>query len=213
METPKIDYYIGTITKIIDPDLYEVEITVPGVFKDRKAFPMKGELDEPKVGDPVIVMSLDPVFHSLYLYQGLRENKVIGIRSRGKKITMNEDEVVISTFSEISKSGKDTPYPDDTNPEPKSWIKISKEGDLDVFMEGAGHVQVTKDLTVKIDGKADIVVTGACTIQSPSVKVTGGDLETVNGGAAKPNGKGGFCGIPVCPLTGAQHVGNKISGT
>ena len=48
-----MEYSIGTITKILDPDLYTVEVDIPGRNQELRAFPKRGEVDEPRVGDVV----------------------------------------------------------------------------------------------------------------------------------------------------------------
>jgi hypothetical protein len=192
------NYYIGTIVEVTDPDLYQVKIDIPGVTKDAPALPFRGEVDEPKPGNVVLVRCLDPVFGSVYLYSKLKENDFIGFRSRGKMVDITEDYIRAGIFA-------DKDYKDQERPELTSWAKLDKGGNIEVHAEG--------DVTVTIDGKADITVTGDCTITAPNVNITGGNLQTVNGGTCAPAGIGGFCAVPVCPMTGAPHVGNKIQGT
>ena len=48
------------------------------------------------------------------------------------------------------------------------------------------------------------------TIDGSQVEVTGASF--VRKGIANVDGQGGFCGIPVCPFTGAIHTGSTIAG-
>ena len=192
MNTQEGKFYIGTITEIIDPDLYQIKIDIPGVTKEALALPMRGEVDEPQVGNVVLVKSLDPIFQSVYLYSKLKENTYIGFRSRGKMCNITPDYITIEIVAEGN-------------------VDVKITGNATITIEGNKEVKVSGNETVTVEGNQDIKVSGNCTIDSPKVQITGGQL-TVNGTAA-PNGQGAFCGIPVCPFSGAPHIGNMISGT
>lgn len=196
-----MEYSIGTITKILDPDLYTVEVDIPGRNQELRAFPKRGEVDEPRVGDVVVLLELDPTYKSYYLYEKLKENNFIGIRSRGKMIKMTESELTIGIFDPASE------YSDkqekDTTPEPTSWIKIDKSGNINIKTDGK--------LGLTVEGSAEVECKGSATIKAPSVKITGGKLETK--GTAGTDMSGPFNCIPTCPFTGAPHSGSIVSGT
>lgn len=113
----------------------------------------------------------------------------------------------------------ETEYTDDEIPEVTSWIKIDSSGNIDINAEGNQTIKITGDINKSIEGGITIEISGDCNLKcsgntvvdSPKVQITGGQL-TVNG-SCSPTGSGGFCGIPVCPFTGAPHVGNTITGT
>ena len=99
IETPKIDLFIGRITKVIDREEYQVEVEIPGYGKELPAVPLsRVEMDEPVEGNLVIIMSLDPYHHDVNFYTKLKENKFVGIRSNGKVIDMTKD-YIISTLT------------------------------------------------------------------------------------------------------------------
>lgn len=209
-----IEYYLGRIREVTDPDLYTVTVDVPGVFEGVPAWPDRTVLDEPRPGDVVLLMGLDPVFRgSTLFYRGLKENGFIGIRARGKKIEVTPEKVEIGIYP------VDTKYTDADSPTSTSWVRIGADGTLDMSLESGatvkvgagGTLEVKGDLTVKVTGNVNLEASGGATVKSPSVKVTGGTLEVA--GTAGATGTGGFCAIPVCPFSGAPHVGNKISGT
>ena len=50
---------------------------------------------------------------------------------------------------------------------------------------------------------------GNVTISGASVSITQGSI-TIDG-TVSPTGKGAFCAIPVCPFTGANHTGPKVT--
>lgn len=196
-----MEYSIGTITKILDPDLYTVEVDIPGRNQELRAFPKRGEVDEPRVGDVVVLLELDPTYKSYYLYEKLKENNFIGIRSRGKMIKMTESELTIGIFDPASEYNDKQEK--DTTPEPTSWIKIDKSGNINIKAGGK--------LGLTVEGSAEIECKGSATIKAPSVKITGGKLETK--GTAGTDMNGPFNCIPTCPFTGAPHSGSIVSGT
>lgn len=95
---------------------------------------------------------------------------------------------------------------------------VLKNSNATITIGQDGKVSVTTGNNVTVDAenvevnstKADINSDEA-TINSAKASITGGEL-TVNG-VATPTGSGPFCGIPTCLLTGAQHIGNKVTGT
>jgi len=95
---------------------------------------------------------------------------------------------------------------------------VIKNSNATITIGNDGKVSITtgNDVSVNAENvevnstKADINSDEA-TINSAKASITGGEL-TVNGVAA-PTGSGPFCGIPTCLLTGAQHIGNKVTGT
>lgn len=212
MNTPQPNYYLGVITKILDPDKYEVEIEIPGVTKEAKAYPIDRSPDEPKPEDLVLVLGLDPVWNSVWLYQKLKENEFIGFRSRGKKVDITKDRIEIGIFAEMNEKDQTSPpYEEDSTPESTSWIKIDKDGNINVHAEADKTVKIDGNCKIEISGNCDIKVSGSTKLDCPDVTVTGGQL-TVKGSCA-PTSQGPFCAIPVCPVTGAPHIGHVVSGT
>ena len=220
METPQPQYYLGVITKILDPDTYEVEIEIPGVTKEAKAYPYRDTVDEPKPEDLVLVLGLDPVYNSVWLYQKLKENNFIGFRSRGKKIQFTKEEIEIGIFPDMNEKDQESPpYEEDTPPTCTSWIKIDKDGNINIKMEKDAKIEIDGNSEIKVSGDSEITVQGEskidvikkATLCCPDVTISGGKL-TVQGTVA-PTGSGPFCGIPTCPVTGAPHVGPIVSGT
>lgn len=226
-------WFIGVITKILDPDLYTVEVDIPeeGAL-GLKAFPLRGEVDEPRVGDNVYLVELDPTFHSYYLYAKLKENKFVGIRSQSKLLKMDKDAVTVGIFSGDYYDKNTT---DDPTPAPSSWVKIDSNGNIDINAEGNQTVNISGNSTIKISGTEDVTVSGNVTVKtdgnasitvsgnvdikasgnatlnSPNVTITGGNMKMK--GKASTDLAGPFCAIPVCPFSGAPQIGSSVSGT
>ena len=258
--TSKVQFYLGTVigTKdfgedplgLLDKDsqFHECIIDIPGVVEGVKAFPKRGEIDEPKVGDLVFVTSLDPVYGSYYLYEKLKENDYVGFRAHGKMIDITHDAITIGLFDE-STQYKDEERPDcsqishiilnadgtvdihtagnvtinndtDINHNVKGNTTTNIDGDKSETIGGKVTTEVKSDITIKsnanikIESDSNIEVNGKSSVKitTPDATITGGGKLTVKGTVA-PQPTGPFCGIPVCPLTGAPHQGTVVSGT
>lgn len=72
-------------------------------------------------------------------------------------------------------------------------------------VSGSSKVTIQKDGDIEVDSATKVLV------KAPQVEITGGQLTTK--GSAAPTSQGPFCAIPVCPLTGAPHIGHQVSGT
>lgn len=59
------------------------------------------------------------------------------------------------------------------------------------------------------DSKITITSDGKISISAKEVEFKGGSL--IRKGKSNLDGQGGFCGIPVCPFTGAVHTGSTIT--
>lgn len=163
---------------------------------------MRGEVDEPRVGDAVLLRELDPIYHSYYLYEKLKENKFIGLRSRGKVLRMSESEISIGIFDPSDDSWFDKNDGEDSTPAPTSWIRIDSEGNIDIKAGGTVNINVS--------GDTSIVSEGSCTIDSPDVKITGSSLTV--GGSVPPSTSGPFNCIGNCIFSGAPHAGTQSKG-
>ena len=208
------NYYLGTIKEVLDPDLYKILIDVPGLSTSVEAFPMRGELDEPRAGDQVLVRDIDPIFHSFYLYSKIKDDKFIGFRSRGKMVQITEEEINICIFNPEEKYEENE---DEIPKDIKAFLKIKKDGNIEISNIGSDSgdavADINSNLTVTVKGNATFEVSGETEINSPSITLTGNILKTGTGaGSVSPTGAGPFCAIPICPLTGAPHVGPRVMG-
>lgn len=168
---------IGTIVELVDDDmyakdLYVVKVDIPGQNKNLYAFPKRSEVDEPRVGECVLLTEVDPIWHSYYIYEKIKENDFIGIRSRGKLVKFHEDEITIGIDSAMDESWLDDNSGADNTPESTSWIKIKKDGTIDINSEvdlkinitGNSEVTIGGDSKVDISGNSDLTVSGDCNI-------------------------------------------------
>ena len=221
----KPNYYIGTVTYVESDPLglltkdklyHEAVVSVPGVFENVLAFPGRNQLDEPKVGDLVVVCAWDPVYNSYCTYEKLKENDFVGFRSSGKMVQINHDKIVVGVFDE------GTEYKDDDVPDVSklAHLEIDKEGNIEVHAAKNITVNGDADCTITIKGNANLTVEGNVDIKgSKDIKVEASSTLTTTGktwignnGTVAGTGTGPFCSIPICPLVNIPHVGNISSG-
>lgn len=200
MKNTEERYYTGTVVEVIDKVLYKIKVDIPGIIQGVIAYPIRGEIDEPRVGDYVVLLSLDPIFQSYYLYKKIKENDFIGFRSNGKMIDITPDSITIGIFD------SETEYNDTSEnyrPEMTDWIKIDSSGNIEINSRA--------NSTITIKGDSNIEVSGNTTIKSTKVTVTGGTLEV--SGTSSTDMQGPFNCIPTCPFSGAPHSGKTVTGT
>jgi len=231
----KPNYYIGTVTYVENDPLgllkkdklyHEAVVSVPGVFENVLAFPGRNQLDEPKVGDLVVVCSWDPVYNSYCTYEKLKENDFVGFRSSGKMVQINHDKIVVGVFDE------GTEYKDDEIPDVSklAHLEMDKEGNITVHaaknitvngdtnctitikgnntvtINGNSNIKVDGNLNAKVGGNGDLNISGSTKLTSPDVTITGGKINIK--GQANTDMSGPFCPIPKCIFSNAPHNGS-----
>lgn len=223
MEAPKIEIYLGSVREVIDRTTYEITADIPGVAQEIRAYPYsRGEMDEPVSGNLIYLMSLDPVYHSLYLYTKVKENDFIGIRSNGKMLDITPDYVSLGVYDSEKTS------PDEERPDLEtSYVKMDSSGNIEIMatgdktvkvdgdakveIGGSSEVKISGSSEVKISGDAKINVSGNTTLTSTKTTLTGGQV--VMKGMSNTDLNGPFNAIKVCPFTGAPHCGSQVTGT
>jgi hypothetical protein len=228
----KPNYYIGTITYVESDPLglltkdklyHEAVVSVPGVFENVLAFPARTNLDEPKVGDLVVVCSWDPVYNSYCTYEKLKENDFVGFRAHGKMVQINHEKVVVGVFDES------TEYKDDDVPDvsPIAHLEMDKSGNITVHaakditvngdanctitikgnntvtINGNSNIKVDGNLNAKVGGNGDLNISGSTKLTSPDVTITGGKINIK--GQATPDMNGPFTCVKNCIFSGAPH--------
>ena len=208
----KPQYFLGTVVAIDKKDndklknsreYREIIVDIPGVIQGVRAFPEMNELDEPKIGDQVLLLSLDPLYNSYFIYKKLKENDFIGFRASGKMIDITPDAITIGVFEEITDYANNEHWDGDKiSGKQITSVIIDKdgninieaarnrgEGKLNVFIKGETDVTLDNNCTITVNGDCDINVNrsdmgsggncnitaqGSCTIDSPKTKLKGG---------------------------------------
>ena len=145
--------FLGVVTKILgDTEAerleYRIEADIPGVIKGVNAFPRRDVLDEPKVGDAVILMSLDPEYNSYYLYWKLKENDFTGFRACGKEFSVTPDHILIEVYD------KKTEYEDQEeigNSAMISSIEMKDSGEIIMTNKTGTKVTIEENGNMKVN--------------------------------------------------------------
>lgn len=198
------NYYLGVVTAVTPDDddriknekeWHEVLIDIPGVIQGVTAFPFRDELDEPKINDKVLVLDVDPLYHSYFLYRKLKEDGFIGFRSSGKMVSITPDEIILGVFG----PDDNDEYPeyaedeipncdpgDDGSGDGFAYIKLTKTGDIDIRTKGKNSIIIAgddgSDITIKKSSKVLIEESSEVTIKKDStVTIEGNSDITVKG--------------------------------
>ena len=202
--------YLGIVSKILGDTEEErlefrIEADIPGVIKGINAFPRRDVLDEPKVGDPVILMSLDPEYNSYYLYWKLKENDFTGFRACGKEFSITPDHILIEVYDK-----KTWEKPDDRKYTDGEEITNEKQELISsIEMKDSGEIVIKNKantvITIKESGDVEIntashnadleLAGGTCTIHNGTLAL--GSLATTDGMGQ------GFVNVPVWGYPGS----------
>lgn len=210
----KINYYIGTIVATAreghellknKPELQEIIVDIPGVIQGVLAYPIAGMNDEPRVGESVIVIGMDPVYNSYYVYQKLKENDFIGLRASGKMIDVTPDNITIGVYDENDQ------YTGDQRPDCSKLanITISKEGAITIHAAKDINIKADANVNINVSRNATINVSGNATIKAGTLETTGGTWKTENGTGTAPSANGPFNCISICPFTSSPHCSKQ----
>lgn len=197
-----MDIRLGRVTKIVDDHKFVIKATIDNLIEDVIAYPID-TFDQPEEGNPVFLYEIESVFGYSYMWKKLRLTDYTKMKLKSSEIKICHDHILIQSGSEEVGEVKDKGG--------KSWVRINADGSIEVYSENkiivnTKEIETTADDSIKINTKT-------CTITANDVNITGGNLTTTKGGTCSPTGMGGFCAIPICPLTGVTHLGNKITGT
>ena len=202
METPKIELYLGTVHEVKDRQTYEITADIPGVAQEVRAYPFsRGDMDEPVSGNVIYLMSVDPVYHSFFLYTKAKENDFVGIRSNGKSIDITPGAITIGVY-DTSKTSKD-----DTRPDPsKSFVKMDDSGNIEINATGNEKVTISGNAEISVSGDANIKVSGTTDVDGAILNINSGTIN-MNGKVPAP-GSGPFNCITNCIFSGCVHGSN-----
>ena len=206
------NYYIGLVVAVSKDDddrlknekeWHEILVDIPGVIQKVPAFPFRDELDEPKLNDKVLVLDVDPLYHSYFLYRKVKENGFIGFRSSGKMVSITPDEIVIGVFGPDD-NDEYPEYKEDEIPDcdPKddgsgdgfAYIKLTKTGDIDIKTKGKSTINIAGDdgsvVTIKKASEVNIEDKSTVNIKSDSEVNVDGDTTLNCKGKIALNHKG-----------------------
>ena len=202
LDTPKLDLYLGSVHEVKDRVTYEITADIPGVAQEVRAYPYsRGEMDEPVEGNLIYLLSIDPVYHSVFLYTKAKENDFIGIRSNGKLVDITPDYITIGVYDTSTTS------PDDTRPDPsKSYLRMDASGNIEIMATGDEKITISGNVNIEVSGDANIKVSGTTNIDGDTLNINSG---TINMNKKIPSpGSGPLNCIPNCLFSGVAHGSN-----
>ena len=205
-----VGYHEGVLCSAIQPNKTGVYL-MPALYSD-------------------VVIVQDPISFDEYVMMYSHVD-VIQLQSRTSvKVGVTETE-------EFNEDNEDSPDVDDLKETGNGAIsEYSKDGIIHTVKTKDGNITIShtasnvsitaKDtiITITTDGKVslsakEVEIKGdssiktsspATTLDGDKVEVTGNSF--IRKGKVNLDGQGGFCGIPVCPFTGAIHTGSTITG-
>lgn len=177
-----------------------------------------------------VVITQDPISFEEYVMMYSHVD-VIQLQSRTNvKIGVTETE-------DFDETNEDSPDMDDLKETGNSAFSCytkdniihtvkTKDGEISIKHTADNITITTQNSTITITSDGNITMSaktievhGATSIKtsSPSTTVDGNKVEVtgnsfIRKGKANLDGQGGFCGIPICPFTGAVHTGSTITG-
>lgn len=93
----------------------------------------------------------------------------------------------------------------------KADLKIKVLGNTEIKTTGNTKIESTGLLGIKATGQCTVESSAMTTVKSSSMVVVDAPILDFKGqksmGVVPPSGSGVFCAVPVCPATGAPHVG------
>jgi hypothetical protein len=201
------NYYIGLVVAVSKDDddrlknekeWHEILVDIPGVIQKVPAFPFRDELDEPKLNDKVLVLDVDPLYHSYFLYRKVKENGFIGFRSSGKMVSITPDDITIGVFGPDDNDEypeyKDDEIPNcdpgnDGSGDGFAYIKLDKSGNIEIKTKGNSNINIAGDdgstVTIKKASTVNIEDKSTVNIKSDSeVNVDGNTTITCKGNIA-----------------------------
>lgn len=177
-----MDIYLGHVTKVTDELKFVVKFTVKGVIEDAIAYPIQQD-DEPNVGDPIIIYSVESVFGWSFLWQKLRLKDFTRLKLGNSVINITEEGIDIQT-------------------EEGNEIFVKSDGDMNVVAKSDFTMKVDGNVMIIVDGNMDIQCNGSVNLDATRIKFPMRN--------PSPTGTGPFNAIPICPFTGSPHSSNTL---
>lgn len=182
------NFYLGVVKEYSGEFDFKITADIPGVISGVNAFPIRGDCDEPKPGDPIILLGLDPLYNSYFLYWKLKENDFTGFRVKGRQISFQESGIRISIDEPESSEGEGEEEEGGNSKESDakvldgevSRIDLDTEGNIEVInksgafmkLDSDGNLEANNGQTGKLSITSDGVVR-AETAETSSIELDG----------------------------------------
>lgn len=216
-----MNFMFGTVSEIVDDHKFVIKFTTKEVIENAIAYPID-TFDEPNIGDPVWIISIETIFGYSFMWKKLRLFDYTRLKLLDSRICLCHDHILFQVGGEESAQNGDEAAPVFVrfNVDGTIVVKSTKSVTVEtpeVYVKGTTKIDVeTPDYDLRGTETVDIetpayTLKGNDTIdiKGGTITVTGKEFKT-KAGTCSPTGTGGFCAIPVCPLSGAPHIGNSI---
>lgn len=117
----------------------------------------------------------------------------------------------VLTVSQGAKPGEKILFSRNADGEVQAVLKMLEDGKVE--LKTPEEIKVENDKRITIKSGADMSLdasSGKMEIKSTETTLTGGMVKCK--GTATPSGTGCFCALPTCPVTGAPHSGEMVTG-
>lgn len=124
-------------------EYHEIICDVPGIIIGAHCFPKSGEIDEPRIGDQVLLLDLDPLYHSYMIYEKLKEDDFIGFRASGNVMSITPEGMTIGTYN-IDDAGQESWESKDEPESLNASISLEKSSDDNdnIELKAAGVIKL-----------------------------------------------------------------------
>lgn len=118
----------------------------------------------------------------------------------------------VLTVSQGAKPGEKILFSRNSDGEVQAILKMLEDGKVELATPEDVKIENDKNITLKSGADMSLdASSGKMEVKSTETTFTGGTVKC--GGSVTPDGNGPFCGIKICPFTGAPQCGSQVSGT
>lgn len=161
------NFYLGVVKEYSGEFDFKITADIPGVISGVNAFPIRGDCDEPKPGDPIILLGLDPLYNSYFLYWKLKENDFTGFRVKGRQISFQESGIRISIDEPESSEGEGEEEEGGNSKESDakvldgevSRIDLDTEGNIEVINKSGAFMKLDSDGNLEFNNGNEAKIT------------------------------------------------------
>lgn len=136
----------------------------------------------------------------------LENDRIVLVKVDG---TGNFVAVGVLSVSQGAKPGERILYSRNEDGEVQAVLKLLGDGTIEGVSPGGYNLKTDKDY--KIEASKDVGIKGVNVKLEGQVEATGGTFKCK--GTAAPTGAGCLCALPICPVSGAVHIGDTAANT
>ena len=117
----------------------------------------------------------------------------------------------VLTVSQGAKPGEKILFSRNSDGEVQAILKMLEDGKVELATPEDVKIENDKNITLKSGADMSLdASSGKMEVKSTETTLTGGMVKCK--GTATPSGTGCFCAMSICPVTGAPHAGETVTG-